>query len=243
MKKDDALWKFPDGSQLSRTVLEEMGISSGNTRQIMLQLYQGRTAEIVNNMGVKGSQLLGDRAADENGNLAAEERRQEQQRMDLAQQQEKSYAEMTWQEKKDFDQKMIEKRAEDEKANANIIGVPMGLAGFGLGLGLTGTALNSVGGALSGSVAAMNSSMMVTSNNGGGMLAMARGAFDILGPGNDKDIRIDGPNRTAAFTPGAPPPAMDMNSPLNPLNPNSPMNKNVFAMGPAGPGMTPPGMG
>lgn len=250
MKKPDELWKFPDGSQLSRTVFEATGERPGDTLDMMRQMFQGRTLEIVNNLGVKGSQLLGDRASDANNEAfqkgldeenkrTAEQQRQEQQRIASGMQQEKTYAEMTWQEKKDFDEKMIEKRQQDEAANRNILGGMTGLLGFGAVLGFGSAALSSVGGAMSGPVSALNTPMMLTSNNGGGMTALARGAFDILGPGNDRDIRIDGPNRTTAFTAGAPTPEMGLNSPLNPLNPTSPMNRNMFTMGP---GMAPSGM-
>ena len=243
-------WKLPDGSQLSYMALQEMGLTSGDIGEVMRQMYRDPDPEAMRNMALKGGALLGGRAEDkndadfqqkmrENDERLNEEHRQEQQRTAEQHRQQEQQDQKSWQEKQDADAAYAAKnRPGADAENARIGWLPCGLAGFGLGLGLTGTALGAAGQAMSGSVSSMNSPMMVASNNGGGLLAMARGALGIDGPGNDKDIQLTGPNRTNVFTPGVTP-EIAMSTPA--FNPNSP---NPFSQKPGMgmPGLTPPGM-
>ena len=242
-------WKLPDGSQLSWTALNQMGMTPGDVGEIMQRMYRDPDPEALRNLGLKGTALL-ERAAETDNNTAFlekqrqqndqfnEERRQEQLRIDEQRRLSEQRQQEEWQKKKDAEEAIAAKsRPQEDALNARIIGLPLGLAGFGLTMGLGADALSVAGKMMSGSIAGMNSPMMVASNNGGGLLAMARGAFDLLGPGHDKDIILKGPGQTAAFTPGAPEVKPE-------LRPDSPERKQALGMAPgmAGPSLTPPGM-
>lgn len=243
-------WKLPDGSQLSYMALQEMGLTSGDVGEVMRQMYRDPDPEAMRNMALKGGALLGGRAEDkndadfqqkmqENDERVNKEHFEEGQRMAAQHREQEQQDQLSYEEKQRLDREMMEKRQMDEQANRNIMGGMAGLFGFGAVLGLAPTALNAAGQAMSGSVNAVNSPMMVASNNGGGLLAGLRGVLGIGGPGNDKDIQLTGPNRTNVFTPGVTP-EIAMSTPS--FNPNSP---NPFSQKPGMgmPGLTPPGMG
>jgi hypothetical protein len=251
MSVKDEAWKFPDGSQLSYTALAQMGKTPGDIGEIMQQLFRNRNKETMENLGVKGTALL-ERTAETDNNTTFldkqrqqndqfnEERRQEQLRMDEQHRLAEQRQQEDWQKKKDADEAFAAKnRPQEDALNSRIMGLPLGLASFGLGLGLTRDALDSVGGRAADSVGGLNSPMMVASNNGGGLLAMARGLLGMDGPGAGKDFLLKGPHQTAAFTPGVPEPGMDM------AGPETPQRKQAFGMMPgmSGPGLNPPGMG
>ncbi len=211
--KDKQPWAFPDGTQLSRTALEAMGLSPNNTRQFMLQLYQNRSMAMMENPGEKLSATLRNRemGADNAENQARdEERRQEQEQRREAAHEEavrqndaRAYQQMTYNEKKEFEEKLAEKRAADERANSNILGGMGGLMNWGLGLGLTGSALSSVSHMAGPSLSSIAGPMMLASNNRGGLLADLRGAMGFEQK-PDQDILLKGPGQTAKFTPGTP---------------------------------------
>lgn len=211
--KEKQLWQFPDGTQLSRTALEAMGLSPTNTRQFMLQLYQNRSTAMMENPGEKLSATLRNREVDADnaaGQALDEERRQEQElrreaaHQDAVRQNDaRAYQQMTYNEKKEFEEKLAEKRAADERANSNILGGMGGLMNWGLGLGLTGAALNSVSHMAGPSLSSIAGPMMLASNNRGGLLADLRGAMGIEQK-PDQDILLKGPGQTARFTPGMP---------------------------------------
>ncbi len=211
--KEKQPWAFPDGTQLSRTALEAMGLSPNNTRQFMLQLYQNRSMAMMENPSEKLSATLRNRevGADNAENQARdEERRQEQEQRREAAQQEavrqndaRAYQQMTYNEKKEFEERLAEKRAADERANANILGGMGGLMSWGLGLGLTGSALSSVSHMVGPSLSSIAGPMMLASNNRGGLLADLRGAMGFEQK-PDQDILLKGPGQTAKFTPGTP---------------------------------------
>lgn len=211
--KEKEPWKFPDGTQLSRTALEAMGLSPTNTRQFMLQLYQNRSTAMMQNPGERLSATVRDREIDadnaERQQRDEDLRTQQEQRREAAheeavrQNDARAYQQMTYNEKKEFEEKLAEKRAADERANANILGGMGGLMSWGLGLGLTGAALNSVSHMAGPSLSSIAGPMMLASNNRGGLLADLRGAMGIeQKPG--QDILLKGPGQTAKFTPGTP---------------------------------------
>lgn len=211
--KEKEPWKFPDGTQLSRTALEAMGLSPNNTRQFMLQLYQNRSSAMMENPGEKLSATVRDREIDADnadGQQRDDElRAQQEQRREAAheeavrQNDARAYQQMTYNEKKAFEEKLAEKREADERANANILGGMGGLMSWGLGLGLTGAALSGVSHMAGPSLSSIAGPMMLASNNRGGLLADLRGAMGIeQKPG--QDILLKGPGQTAKFTPGTP---------------------------------------
>lgn len=246
-KPDD--WKMPDGRQMTWQALQAMGCTSGDVGDRMREFYFDPDPNAFQNFSLKGVEVIQDHKVSSANEEHVEEQRHEQTQFDenkrleeqrLIEQRrlEEQRQQEAWQEKKDAEEKFAaERRPQEEAANARIMGLPLGLAGFGMTLGLGVDALNAVGGMVSPSVNAMNDPMMVSSNNGGGLLAMARGALNIAGPGNDKDFLLKGPNQTASFTPGAPAPEVD---PDSPFRPSAPTRK--IGMGMAGPGLTPPGM-
>lgn len=248
MDKNEA-WRFPDGSQLSWTALNQMGMTPGDVGEIMRQMYRDPDTEAIRNLGLKGTSILKDDATQdanqdhldelrETNERVLEQQRQEQGRLDEQRRMEQKMADEKFQEKKEAEERLAaEKRPQQDALNMSLLSLPLGLASFGLGLGLGKEVLQNVGGMMSGAVNSMNNPMMVASNNGGGLLAMARGAFDILGPGTDKDIQLKGPGLTSNFTPGAPAPEFDM---AEGVAPNSPMKK--MGMGLSGPSLMPPGM-
>lgn len=212
MKEQDP-WKFPDGTQLSRTALEAMGLSPNNTREFMLQLYQNRSTAMFQNPAERLSATLRDNEVDsDNANAHQRDeqlRQEENHRREMAHQEAvrqndaRAYQEMTYNEKKEFDEKLAEKRADDERANANILGGMGGLMSWGLGLGLTGAALSGVSHMAAPTLSGIAGPMMMASNNGGGLLAALRGTFGFTqNPG--QDILLKGPGQTALFTPGMP---------------------------------------
>lgn len=233
-------WTFPDGTQLSRTALEAMGLSPTNTRQFMLQLYQNRSTAMMQNPGEKLSATIRDREIDADnaeGQQRDEERRQEQeQRREAAhdeavrQNDARAYQQMTYDEKKEFEEKLAEKRAADERANANILGGMGGLMSWGLGLGLTGAALSGVSQMAGPSLSSLAGPMMLASNNRGGLLADLRGAMGIEQK-PDQDILLKGPGQTAKFTPGTPEAMPEPDAPGLSLQQRRP----GIGMGPAAP--------
>ncbi len=214
MKKNEPL-KFPDGTQLSRTALEAMGLSPTNTRQFMLQMYQNRDMGMMMNpteklsAEVRDRQIRGDNvenSQENQGRHEEQQRRQEEaQRRMVENNDARAYQQMTFNEKKEFEEKLAEKREADERANANIAGGFGGLMKFGLGMGLTVGALDAVSSMAGPGLSSLGGPLMVASTGNGGLLASLRENMGIeQKPG--QDILLKGPGQTANFTPGAPAP-------------------------------------
>lgn len=251
MKKENCEpWKMPDGRQMTWQALQAMGCTPGDVGERMREFYFDPDPNAFQNFSLKGVEIIEDHKAGSENDSSFEAKQQEQKEFDdnkrLEEQRfteerrlEQQRLDEKFREKKAMEDKLAaERRQQEEAANRGILGGMAGLMGFGLTLGLAPTALDAAGKAMSGSVNSLNNPMMVASNNGGGLLAMARGAFDIMGPGNDKDIQLKGPGMTANFTPGAPVPEFDMGEGMSPT---SPLKK--MGVGLSGPGMTMPGMG
>lgn len=212
MKQNEPL-KFPDGTQLSRTALEAMGLSPTNTRQFMLQMYQNRDTAMLTNPTEKLSAEIRDREMREDNlnDAQARDKRHEEQRLQQEETQRRmvenndarAYQQMTFNEKKEFEEKLAEKREADERANANILGGFGGLMKFGLGAGLTVGALDAVSSMAQPGLSSLSGPLMVSTSGNGGLLASLRGAMGIeQKPG--QDIMLTGPGQTRSFTPGAP---------------------------------------
>lgn len=211
--KEKEPWKFPDGTQISRAALEAMGLPPTNTRQLMLQIYQNRDGNMMDNPAIKLSAMLRDQEI-KSDNVDEQQKQQEtleqQERQRTAAHEEavrqndaRAYQQMTYNEKKEFDKNLAEKREADERANANIFGGMKNLMNWGLGIGLTLGALNSVVGMAAPTLNSIGGPMMLASNNRGGLLSDLRG---VMGTEQKQghDILLKGPGQTVAFTPGTP---------------------------------------
>lgn len=191
-------WKLPDGRQLTWQALQAMGCTSGDVGEIMRQFYRDPDPGAFQNFSLKGGMVMKDQKVGSENESIFDERRREQAQLD--------------EDKKLQDKLAEERRPQEEAANNRIMGLPLGLASFGLGLGLTSGALSAVGGRIGGLTDAANNPMMIASNNGGGMVKALRNLSGMEGPGADKDILLKGPNQTATFTPGEPEPAPEMSA-------------------------------
>lgn len=243
-------WKAPDGRQLTWQALNQMGRTPGDIHEIMMNVYRNRDPSAMQDMSLKGVELLGTMAVDSANDEFMEEKQQEeqrftedrrleQQRLDEQHRMDEQRQQEQWQAKKDAEEKMAqEKRPQEDALNNRIMGLPLGLASFGLGLGLTSGALQSVGNILSPSLSAMSGPMMVAGNDGGGLLAMARNALNVSGP-QGQDIAVMGPNNAMRFTPGEP-----MVAAAPAVAAPTPGADNPFQRQPgmSMPGLTPPGM-
>lgn len=213
-------FKFPDGSQLTFTTLNKMGVTSGDIGEVMRQFYRDPDPEGMRNIGIKGAALMGDKAEQDHEDTQVQEAHQEDERLNQQRQENERRLAKEAQDQRFFDEKReaeerrlqekidAEKRAENEQANQNLLSGAGRLFGFAAVVGLAPAALSAAGDAMSPAVSALAGPMMVATNNNGSMLKAARGGFDILGPGGASDIRLTGPNQTAMFTPGEPLPGM-----------------------------------
>lgn len=212
-------FKFPDGTQLSRTALEAMGLSPTNTRQFMLQMYQNRDMGMMMNpteklsAEVRDREIKADNRQDAQGNqeFHEEQRRQQEEahRRAVENNDARAYQQMTYDEKKEFEERLAEKREADERANNNIMGGFGGLMSFGLGVGLTAGALNAVSSMAGPGLSSLGGPLMVATSGNGGLLADLRQTMG-LEQKTGQDLLLKGPGQTAAFTPGAAPDAPDM---------------------------------
>ncbi|MFN3827715.1 MAG: hypothetical protein ACK4NR_08850 [Micavibrio sp.] len=242
-------WKAPDGRQLTWQALNQMGRTPGDIQEIMMNVFRDRDPSAMQNMSLKGVALLGTMAEDSANDEFFEQKRQEdirlteEQRLE-AERQHKQFLidekreQEQWQAKKDAEEKMAqEKRPQEDALNNRIMGLPFGLASFGMGLGLGAGALSSVGNILSPSLNAMSGPMMVAGNDGGGLLAMARQSLNVSAP-QGQDIAVTGPNNAQRFTAGEP-----VVTPAATPTPAAPGVNNPFQQQPGlnGPSLMPPG--
>lgn len=247
-------WEFPDGRQflvytenqknqigeeITARTLNEMRRTSGDLRDIVLDMYSNHDPNQLREPGLKGASAVAHdyegRGIDPNLNAFEEEQALNNQKFEKDQQQQRQWEENQLLQKKDWlekeqlkdrqlEEKLMQERAmenrpAEDSRNMGIGMLPLGFAGAMLGFGLTEKAVNTTGETLSPHAQALGDKMMVTGNDGGDLLAQARNALGITGPSTD--TMVTGPNRTNEFIPGVAPEPNTLNAALNPLAPKN----------------------
>ena len=206
-----------DGRQFAWNTLAEMGVTPGDMRDIMKELFENGDHMFLR-QAAKGT-TVEERQHNLNNPHSFEARRE----ADEAHFEKKQDEHERWLERRQNDQRVFdEKRAFEEKLrqedvssrdeapnrqaedalNNQYMAMPFLAAGTLAWMGLSETAVSTTGQALSPHAAAIGDSSLVTSNNGGSLLADARAALNVGAEGND--ALMTGPNLAFNFTPGQP---------------------------------------
>lgn len=206
--------------RFSNQALEDMGLSPSAAMVFLVRDAVRNDPENASQAALKlAPSEAQDIEAERNNNSheaqqQQQERWEENQRLQREQWEQKQWEQKQWAEEKRMSEERWEReqwekeqaaqnRPAEDATNNQLLAMPFVAAGALAWMGLGTEAVEAAGKAMSPHAEALGDSTMMVSNNNGGLLADARTALGIAGPG--QDAIVTGPNQAFAFTAGTAP--------------------------------------